>query len=450
MDQCYTVLGKIHTLFRPIDRFKDYIALPKQNGYQSLHTTVLNEENQPFEIQIRTTEMHQYAEFGVAAHWVYKEGGKSSSFDKKFGWIRKIMEESKNLSNEEFVEVLKTDIFSGQIFVQSPQGKVIAFPEGATPIDFAFAIHSNIGEKCVGSKINGKICPLTTQLNNGDTVEIITSNLSKGPSRDWLNYVVSSGAKSKIKAYFKREMKDDNIKKGKAILEQAAKNKGIQLYKLLEEKYLNKLFFRYKLNNIDEMYASLGYGALTSTQVLNKLQNAYNKENADEIALEELNQKQNNISLQSEKEEDAIIVRGEGNMLTRFAKCCNPIPGDSIVGFVSRGRGVTVHRSDCVNVPYLDVNRIIKCSWQEDKVKSFNASIRIMALDSMGALNEITKIIAAHKLNISSISAKPLTKGRSCIDISLTFNKKEQLPVLINQIKNLESVIDAFRSSAKE
>lgn len=451
IEQCYAVLGRIHTMYRPLnDRFKDYIALPKQNGYQSLHTTVLNEQNMPFEIQIRTSEMHQYAEFGVAAHWVYKEGGKSNSFDKKFGWIRKIMEESKNLSNEEFVEVLKTDIFSGQIFVQSPQGKVISFPEGATPIDFAFAIHSGLGEKCVGAKINGKICPLVTKLNNGDTVEIITSNLSKGPSRDWLNYVVSSGAKSKIKAYFKREMKDENIKKGKAILEQSAKNKGILLYKLLEEKYLEQLFTRYKLNSLDDMYASLGYGGLTSTQVLNKLQAIYNKENAEEIALQEMEEGQNNITIHSMNENDAIVVRGEGNMLTRFAGCCKPIPGDSIVGFVSRGRGVTVHRTDCVNVPYLDKDRIIKCTWQEDKVKSFSASIRIMALDSLGALNEITKIIASQKLNITSISAKPQTKGRSLVDVTLTLNKKEQLPLLINQIKKSESVIDAFRSSAKE
>ena len=334
--------------------------------------------------------------------------------------------------------------------MQSPKGKVISFPEGATSIDFAFAIHSNIGEKCVGAKINGKICPLTTKLNNGDTVEIITSTLSKGPSRDWLNYVVSSGAKSKIRAYFKREMKDDNIKKGKAILEQSAKNKGIQLYKLLEEKYLQQLYSRYKLHDIDDMYASLGYGALTSTQVLNKLQAIYNKENADEIAMQEMVERQNNISIQSKSDNDAIIVRGEGNMLTRFAGCCKPIPGDSIVGFVSRGRGVTIHRSDCVNVPYLDKDRIIKCTWQEDKIKSFSASIRIMALNSTGALNEITKIIASQKLNINSISAKPLTKGRSCIDITLTFNKKEQLPLLISQLKSVESVIDAFRSSAKE
>ena len=244
--------------------------------------------------------------------------------------------------------------------------------------------------------------------------------------------------------------KEENIKKGKAILEQAAKNKGIQLFKLLEEKYLQQLFLRYTLSNTEEMYAAIGYGGLTSTQVLNKLQAIYNKENAEEIALEEIQQKQNDVSFQAKSESDAIIVRGEGNMLTRFAKCCNPIPGDGIIGFVSRGRGVTVHRSDCVNVPYLDADRLIKCTWQEDKVKSFTASIRIMALDSAGALNEITKTIAEHKLNITSISAKPLTKGRSCIDITLTMNKKEQLPMLINQIKNNETVLDAFRSSAKE
>ena len=429
------------------DRFKDYIALPKNNGYQSLHTTVVWNEL-PFEIQIRTKDMHQYAEFGVAAHWVYKEGGKSNNSDKKFGWIRKMMEDSKDLTAEEFVEVLKTDIFIGHIFVQSPQGKVISFPEGATPIDFAFAIHSNIGERCVGAKINGKISPLTTKLNNGDTVEIITSNTAKGPSRDWLNFVASTGAKNKIRAYFKREMKDENIKKGKAILEQSAKNRGMQLYKLLQDKYLESLFYRYKLSSLDEMYASLGYGAITSTQILNKLQAVYNKYNAEEIALQEIQEE--NINISSKTDNDAIIVRGEGNMLTRFAKCCNPIPGDSIVGFVSRGRGVTVHRIDCVNVPYLDKERLIRCTWQEDKVSSFTASIRIIAVDSAGTLSEISQKIAEHKLNIKSITAKPLSKDRSCIDVILTLKKKEQLPNIINQLKKCDCVIDTYRSSSKE
>ena len=450
VEQCYTVLGKIHTMFVPLNnRFKDYIALPKQNGYQSLHTTVLNSNNEPFEIQIRTFEMHEYAEYGVAAHWVYKEGGKSSNFDKKFGWLRKMMEESKDLTNEEFIDVLKTDIFSGQIFVQSPLGKVISFPEGATPIDFAFAIHSNIGEHCVGAKVNGKMCPLTSKLNNGDTVEIITSSQSKGPSRDWLNYVVSTGARSKIKAYFKREMKEENIKKGKVMLEQSAKNKALQLHKLLQDDCLEPLYKKYRFSSLDEVYASLGYGGVTTSQVLNKLLDTYNKLHSSEID-ETMQTNDEQVLFSSKNDSDAIVVRGENNMLTRFARCCNAIPGDEIIGFVSRGRGVTIHRADCVNVPFLDKDRLIKCTWQESKVSSFLASIRIIAVNSTGTLSEISQVIANNKVNIQSIESKNFSKDKTYIDLIVTLNKKEQLPILTNSLKKCKSVIDVFRSSSKE
>lgn len=447
VEQCYMVLGKIHSKFTPISgKFKDYIALPKQNGYQSLHTTVLAENNQPIEFQIRTKEMHEFADFGIASHWVYKEGGKSTNFDKKFTWLRKVMDDNKDLTAEEFVDVLKTDIFSGQIFVQTPKGKIIEFPEGATPIDFAFAVHSGVGEKCVGAKVNGKMVPLNSTLASGDVVEIITSNMAKGPSRDWINFVKSSSTKQKINAYYKREMKEENIKKGKSILEQSAKNKGIALYKLWEDKYLEDVFKRYKLSGIDEMYASIGFGALTSNQVLNKLQDSARRDENFEDEEEVFQEKAVEINY-TKKEQDAIMVRGESNMLTRFGKCCNPIPGDEIIGFVSRGRGVTIHRKDCVNVPFLQPERLVKCAWFEDCVTSFSASIRVIALNHTSTLAEISGCLAKLKINVISIMSRLQGKDKIVLDIKVQLSKKEQVPLMLKEIKLLDKVEDAFRSS---
>ena len=347
-NECYSVLGAVHTKYMPLDgRFKDYIARPKANGYQSLHTSVLV-DGKPMEIQIRTFEMHNHAEYGIAAHFLYKEKkGKIDELDGKLLGIRKIIENPNINSSQDLINELKTDVYSGEIFVQTPLGKIIELPEHSTPIDFAYAIHSNIGNACVGAKVNGKMVPVNKHLNNADVVEIITSTNAKGPSKDWLSFVKSNGAKNKINQYFKKIDREDNVKKGKSMLEQSARTKEMDLKKFMDDKYLAGVFAKYSLKNLDDMYATIGAGALTTTQILNKLiveYKAFNDENKEYVF-----KPMSNL----QKGTDTSSIEELKSMLIKFAHCCNPVPGDEIVGFISRGRGVTIHRSDCKEVKYL-------------------------------------------------------------------------------------------------
>ena len=365
---CYALLGRLHTVVEPMqNRFKDYISIPKPNGYQSLHTTVIF-EGFPVEIQIRTEEMHKYAEYGVAAHWLYKEKrSKQDSLDVRLAWLRQMME-NENVSIDELAKSLSQDIYNNEIFVQTPKGKVIYLPSGSTPIDFAYAIHSEVGNKCIGAKVNGKMTTVNYQLNNGDVVEIITNPNSKGPSRDWLKICKTSEARSKINSFFKKNMKEDNIKLGKLLLENAIKEKGYSVSKLISKPYLDEILEYYNMSTIDELYTNIGTNAISSKYIANKLVNLYQKQ----IKQEESSSIQaTKISLSSPTDKQ-IQIKGLNNVLIKFAGCCKPMYGDSIVGFISAGRGIIIHRSICPNLNYFDANRIIDANWKplEEKKKS--------------------------------------------------------------------------------
>lgn len=441
VEECYIALGKVHSLYKPLDHFKDYIAQPKENGYQSLHTTVIVENGDPLEIQIRTREMHQYAEYGFAAHFVYKEKRKANDADLKISYIRSIMDMAKEKTSDELLDVLKTDVYSGNIFVQTPMGKVLQFPEGSLPIDFAYAIHSNIGNKMVGAKINGKMCPLTTELNNGDIVEIITNPNSKGPSRDWLKIVKTSSAKNKINAFFKHEMKDDNIKKGKSMLEAYAKAQNVSLSNLMKEEWLEETFERYALSSLDDMYASIGYGGITCSQIINKLRNL---QKLSESEKKPFTPRETRLENQST---DKISVKGFTNLLTKFANCCKPLPGDEIIGYISRGKGVTIHRSDCKTIHRLEKDRLIECNWNNtgDNNK-FQGAITIICLNSSGTIAQISKKISDSKIDILNIKSKILPDNMGRIDLVLAINDRQELDDIIKKLMTFEFVVDIQRT----
>ena len=363
VEDCYALLGKINSAVTPLqNRFKDYIAIPKSNGYQSLHTTVMF-EGVPVEIQIRTIDMHKRAEFGIAAHWMYKEKrNKLDSLDERLGWIREIMENEKQMTSSELIESLKVDIYDGEIFVQTPKGKVLHMPAGATAIDFAYAIHSDIGNKCMGAKVNGKMVPIVKPLENGDIVEIITNPNSKGPSRDWLKIIKTTSARSKIMTFFRKEMKEENVKSGKIMLEQAVKNLGYAASKILDKKYIELFLEKGCFFAADELYASIGYGSSSAKVIAGKLVHLYlsdiEKQQKKEVVLREQTEEY------SSPNDNAINVKGVNNLLIKFAKCCCPIEGDDIIGFVSHGQGIVVHRKQCPNLSFFDPERLIDVTWK--------------------------------------------------------------------------------------
>lgn len=440
VDECYALLTVIHSIYKPIDgRFKDYIARPKANGYESLHTTVIAENGEPLEIQIRTRAMHDFAEYGVAAHWLYKEKKtKRNLVEEKLTAIRKLIENPEDYTLDELLENLKTDVYLGEIFVQTPKGKIISLVEGSTPIDFAYSIHGNIGNKCVGAKINGKMMPLNTELANGDEVEIITNPNSKGPSRDWLKIVKTSLARKQINQFFKREMKDDNIKKGKSIVETFCKMKDIPLHKLLVDKYLNIVFERYSLKDIDEMYASIGYGSLTASQVINKMYSSYNCEH---------NTKLQPSTIQTPKRDNAnsILVEGQTGILCRFANCCRPIPSDDIIGFISHSKGVTIHRVDCPNVLSLSPSRIVNVQWSNENSKSYVVRIVIECKNYEGILMIITRKLFDMKINIQSLKTSVKNSLNAFINLEVVIPNLDILDKILNELKSIPNVYDAYR-----
>lgn len=444
VNECYSVLGEIHTKYFPINgRFKDYIARPKSNGYQSLHTTVLI-DNMPLEFQIRTFEMHSHAEYGIAAHFLYKERkSKINELDSKLLWIRKLIENPNLTTSQQLVDELKTDVYSGYIFVQTPMGKIIQLPENSTPIDFAYAIHSNIGNKCVGAKVNGKMVTLTTRLKNADVVEIITSQNAKGPSRDWINIVQTSSAKNKINQFFKKEMRDENIKKGKAMLENSAKAKELNLDELLDERWLPEVFNRYSLKSMDDMYSMIGCNGITTTQILNKLVSCYNESNKAEKGYVFRPNAEENLVGDSQKSSISEL----GSMMIKFAKCCNPVPGDDIVGFISRGRGVTIHKSDCKCLWALDSKRLMPLSWNKDgnTETSYIASIKLLVKNTSGVLANIANKIAEQKINISTIQSKNIKDGKSIIVVKVSISNTDKLNDLMQKLKTVEDVYEVSR-----
>ena len=447
VDECYELLGKIHKRWNPMPgRIKDYIAMPKENMYQSLHTTVITTFGQIFEIQIRTYEMNRTAEFGIAAHWQYKENKESAdSFDKRLSWIREVMEWQGGLKDsKEFLESIKDDIYNTELLVFSPKGKVISLIKGSTAIDFAYRIHTEVGHKCVGVKINGKMAPINTVLEVGDIVEIITSNNSKGPSWDWLKFVKTSCARAKIRQFFKREMAEDKIKIGKQMLEAEAKNKGYNFNELLTPLAFQRVSSKLAFTSIDEMFAAVGCGAVTINQVLMKFLDFHKKEVQPQNA-----HYPTNIASKVIHSTGDITIKGVEGLLIRFARCCNPVPGDKIVGFVSRGRGVTVHRCDCPNMKGEDPNRLLEANWTGRKgEEGYSASLRIQANEDAKLLALVSNGCSKHNIFILAVNGRIDNKNHiSILDITLKINKKEDLDNLIADIKADKSVIDVFRNT---
>ncbi|MDD7187217.1 MAG: bifunctional (p)ppGpp synthetase/guanosine-3',5'-bis(diphosphate) 3'-pyrophosphohydrolase [Clostridia bacterium] len=443
IDQCYELLGKIHKQWKPIPgRIKDYIAMPKENMYQSLHTTVVTDIGKIFEIQIRTKEMNRTAEYGIAAHWKYKENKENTdAFDKRLSWIREVMEWQGGLNNStEFLESLKGDVYNSEVLVFTPKGEVISLVKDATPIDYAYRIHTEVGNKCVGAKVNGKIVPLNTTLHVGDVVEIITSKLSKGPSWDWLRIAKSSGAKAKIKAFYKKAMQVDNEKLGRSMLEAEAKNRGYVFGELLNPVSFERVSGRLSVSTPEEMYAAVGCGAIGVNQVLLKLIDFYKKElpKPEKIAESKVKKASENVG--------GVKIKGMDGLLVRFAGCCNPVPGDEIVGFISRGRGVTVHRRDCPNMKNEDPERLLEAEWTNDS-GSYSVSVKVTGGEDAPILVCVSNACTELGLTIVSVNGRIDVKNhQSIVDFTIKLNKKSDLDQLINKVKQNTCIADIYRT----
>lgn len=452
---CYEVLGIVHTIYKPIPgRFKDYIAMPKPNMYQSLHTTVIGPQGKTFEIQIRTFEMHKTAEYGIAAHWKYKEGDtsdtKGKSFENKLVWLRDMLEWQKETSDaEEFMEGFKINLFTDEIFLFTPKGVVIDLPNGATPIDFAYRIHTDIGNKCIGAKVNGKIVPLDYKLKTGQIVEILTSNSSKGPNMDWLSIAKSNQAKSKIKAWFKKAKKEENINKGKEVFEKELKKQSVHYIDIAKGESYDKFIKRYNINCMDDLYALVGLGAIVASSFIAKLKEEnLSKEEKDKNlnkAIEE------NISKNEKKKKYTsygVTVKGENNLMVRFAKCCNPVPGDDILGYITKGRGVSIHRKDCGNLNNLikeDPQKVVDVSWGTSNGVAYMAEIQVKTEDKSGILSDVMNILMDSKLPLNALNAKSAKGNLAYINIKIKIDTVEQLKELMKKIKRVPGVLDVYR-----
>ena len=449
---CYTVLGIIHDLYKPMPgRFKDYISMPKPNMYQSLHTTLIGPDGMPFEAQIRTWEMHRVAENGIAAHWKYKEGGSSDKkFDEKLEWVRHLLDIQKDSGDaSQFVETFKMDLFTDEVFVFTPKGDVKNLPAGSTPIDFAYSIHSAIGNRMIGAKVNGEIKPLNYKLKNGDIVDIITTKDVHGPSRDWLSIVKSSEAKSKIRQWFKKERREENIEHGKEFIEREIKKQGFTHEQLFKKEYLDPILRKYNFNEVDDLLNVVGFGELTALKVVSRLRDEYMKDNPKVvISPESLLDIQNKE--RRETTESGIIVKGIDNCLVRFSKCCNPVPGDMIVGYVTRGRGVSVHRADCPNIQSMTEfkDREIDVRWAENISTTYNAELTIKALDRNNLLLEIAKVISDLNLNTKAITAKTTKDNYGIIDLTVEISERTQLEKLINKLNSIDGIVEVTRKSS--
>ena len=446
VQDCYTVLGAIHTMWMPLPgRFKDYIAMPKPNGYQSLHTTVITKFKETFEIQIRTYEMHRIAEYGIAAHWKYKEGKTGATkIDDQINWLREVMDTQRESSDShEFLENIEGNVFTDEVYVFTPKGKVLNLPVGSTTVDFAYAIHSAVGNKCIGAKVNGKIVPLNTVLNTGDIVEILTTNSGKGPSRDWIKFVKTASARTKIRQYFKKEMKEENIKRGKDMLEREAKRRGYNLSELLSTAGLNYIMNRYTLSSIDDLYASVGFGGLTTNQIIVKLIDYFKRDLLSKNPVAEI---KTTSTTGKSSSGNGVLIRGYDDFLVRLSHCCNPVPGDKIVGYVSRGRGVSVHCVDCPNVKNMEPERLIEAKWDDVISQNFLASLNIYCENKGGILAAVTTIISNMKISITGAFARSDNdNGTAEITVMLEVKSTDQVEDVIKKLKTLPEVIDVHR-----
>ena len=462
---CYAALGVIHEMYKPIPgRFKDYIAMPKPNMYQSLHTTLIGTNGQPFEIQIRTFEMHRTAEYGIAAHWKYKESGSgqvaAGDEAKKLSWLRQILEWQQDMSdNKEFLNAIKSDLdmFSDSVYCFTPTGDVKALPSGSTPIDFAYSIHTAVGNKMVGARVNGKLVNIDYVIQNGDRIEVMTSQNSKGPSRDWLSIVKSTQARNKINQWFKQELKEDNILKGKEMLSTYCKTKGIVLSELTKPEIIEKALRKYGFKDWESMLASVGHGGLKEGQVINKLSEEYEKRKKAEITdtqvLEEIVQNEAKANKEtSKKNKGGIVVKGIHDVAVRFSKCCNPVPGDEIVGFVTRGRGISIHRTDCINIlnfPDSERARLIEAEWEStgSKEEKYGAEINIFANNRTGLIIDISRVFTEANIDVMFMNSRVNKKGLATINMGFDIHGKEELNRLVDKLRKIEGVTDIMRAT---
>ncbi|MDO4711195.1 MAG: bifunctional (p)ppGpp synthetase/guanosine-3',5'-bis(diphosphate) 3'-pyrophosphohydrolase [Peptostreptococcaceae bacterium] len=455
---CYSVLGLVHSMWRPIiSRMKDYIGNPKPNMYQSLHTTVIGPDGEPLEIQMRTWEMHKTAEFGIAAHWKYKEGKintEASDLESKLSWLRQMMEWQKDVSDpKEFMQSLKTDLFTSEVYVFTPQSEVIELPAGAIPLDFAYKVHSEVGNKSVGAKVNGRIVPQTYKLQTGDIVEILTSSNSNGPSRDWLNIVQSSHAKNKIRQWFKRERRDENIKQGREMFERELRRNGFSQTEVMKQKYIAPILKSLNLQNEEDMYNALGYGGVTTGQIIPRIREKYEQEHKEakikKIA-ENILPVIEEPKRQTSSSDQGVRVKGHSSILIRFAKCCNPLPGDDIVGYVTKGRGVSIHRADCDNIDLSDEianQKLVEVEWDQaiGIAKEFDVEIAIQADDRRGLFVDVSKVFSDEKITVNSINARTNKDSIVAMNAGITVASKEQLKGIINKLKRVDGVLSVSR-----
>ena len=451
---CYAVLGIIHTHWKPMPgRFKDYIAMPKANMYQSLHTTVIGPKGDPLEVQIRSEEMHKIAEFGVAAHWAYKEGDTmdaTESLETKMSWFREILEWQNDTSDaQEFMESLKIDLFSDMVFVFTPKGDVIELPKGSVPLDFAFRIHTEVGNRCIGAKVNGKMVPLDYKLQTGDIVEVLTSKHSYGPSQDWLKITQSSHAKNKIRQWFKKERREENVIKGRELIEKELERKGYSLKEALTEENINRVADKFSFTAEEDMYAAVGYSGITAAQIVTRLTDNIRKKQDDQTN-ETLSESVEEIKKfePTKKTNTGVRVKGIDNLLIRLSRCCNPVPGDEIIGYITKGRGVSIHRSDCPNIiTDEDTTRLLPVEWEgtKESSKNYNVDIEISGFDRRGLLNEVLQAVAETKTNINAVSGRSDKNKMATIHMTISIQNVSHLQRVVERIKQISDIYSVRR-----
>ena len=456
---CYAALGVVHELYTPMPgRFKDYIAVPKPNMYQSIHTTLIGPNATPFEVQIRTWDMHRIAEFGIAAHWAYKEANKTKKSnvtvkDDKLAWLRETLEWQKDtLDPDEFLKTLKTELFEDEVYVFTPKGDIKTLPKGSTPVDLAYTIHAEIGNKMIGAKINSKMMPILTKLNNGDIVEILTSDNAKGPSRDWLKFVKSSSAKNKIQQWFKKAQREENITKGKEAVEREIKRIGMSHAELFKPQYVQAALDRYKYTNMDDLYASIGFGAISQNKIISRMLEEYRKEHKEEDIEEKIEELVQTKTSHSRPSKAGIVVKGIDNCLVKLSKCCNPLPGDAIVGYITKGRGVSVHRADCINAKQLvsEENRLIDVSWYNQGKEKYDVEVEVLANDRKGLLSDVIKKVDDTKALLMGVNTKTTRERVAIMDLSLEIKDLEELNKVLKALRTVDSVYDVRRKNDKK
>lgn len=448
ISQCYAVLGIVHNLWKPIPgRFKDYIAMPKPNLYQSLHTTVIGEKGQIFEVQIRTEEMHRNAEFGIASHWQYKEEKKKqSNFDNRLNWIRQMIEWGKDSGAYEFMDNFKSDLFNDEVYVFTPNGDVIDLPKGSTPIDFAYRVHSEVGNKCVGAKVNGKIQPLDYKLRNGDIISILTSKNSSGPNIDWLDIVVSSHAKNKIKSYFKKVKKDENLELGRELLEKELRKRGYVISKIMVKEWLDQIGSRHNVNDEEGLLTGLGFGNIGLEGVVKSLIRKYDEKYKKDEDLSNIIQKGDENIISNSNVTEGITIDELSNLEVKYAKCCNPIPGDDVIGYITNGHGVSIHRRNCINIINMqNKERLIEVKWNKNSDSSFNVSMYLLAVDKPGYLASLTRVISKEGYDITSINSKMNADGTVSIQMSIKVKNSNEINKVFSAIRKIEGTIDVYR-----